>query len=105
MLDRSKSAPPMYLQIANKLSKDIQDKKFDIGDFLPSESQLCQQYDVSRMTARLALTELEKMGLIERIACYNMLDPKNSVVLIMLFSGSNLSYNEEVIGLTGHCLS
>ena len=39
------------------------------------------------------------------IACYNMLDPKNSVVLIMLFSGSNLSYNEEVIGLTGHCLS
>ena len=39
------------------------------------------------------------------IACYNMLDPKNSVALIMLFSGSNLSYNEEVIGLTGHCLS
>lgn len=66
MLDRSKSAPPMYLQIANKLSKDIEDKKFDIGDFLPSESQLCQQYDVSRMTARLALTELEKMGFVER---------------------------------------
>lgn len=39
------------------------------------------------------------------IACYNMFDPKNSVALMMLFSGSNLSYNEEVIGLTGHCLS
>ena len=39
------------------------------------------------------------------IACYNMFDPKNSVALVMLFSGSNLSYNEEVIGLTGHCLS
>ena len=40
-----------------------------------------------------------------RIACYNMFDPKNGVALVMLFSGSNLSYNEEVIGLTGHCLS
>lgn len=39
------------------------------------------------------------------IACYNMFDPKNGVALVMLFSGSNLSYNEEVIGLTGHCLS
>ena len=38
-------------------------------------------------------------------ACYNMFDPKNGVALVMLFSGSNLSYNEEVIGLTGHCLS
>jgi hypothetical protein len=41
----------------------------------------------------------------EGIACYNMFDPKNGVALVMLFSGSNLSYNEEVIGLTGHCLS
>ena len=39
------------------------------------------------------------------IACYYMFDPKNGVALVMLFSGSNLSYNEEVIGLTGHCLS
>lgn len=39
------------------------------------------------------------------IACYNMFDPENSVALVMLLSGSNLSYNEEVIGLTGHCLS
>ena len=39
------------------------------------------------------------------IACYNMFDPKNGVALVMLFSGSNLSYNEEVISLTGHCLS
>ena len=30
---------------------------------------------------------------------------KYIVALVMLFSGSNLSYNEEVIGLTGHCLS
>ncbi len=39
------------------------------------------------------------------LLCYNMFDPKNGVALVMLFSGSNLSYNEEVIGLTGHCLS
>ena len=45
------------------------------------------------------------IGIEKCIACYNMFDPKNGVALVMLFSGSNLSYNEEVIGLTGHCLS
>lgn len=66
MLDHSKLAPPMYLQIANILCKEIENKKFDIGDLVPSENQLCQEYNVSRMTARLALTELEKMGYVER---------------------------------------
>lgn len=66
MLDRSKLAPPMYLQIADKLSKDIEQKKYEVGDLVPSENQLCQTYEVSRITARLALTELEKMGYVER---------------------------------------
>ena len=38
-------------------------------------------------------------------ACYNMLDPKSSMLKNVLFSGSYQSYNERVIGLTKHCLS
>ena len=32
-----------------------------------------------------------------------MFDPQNGIATVVLFNGSNLSYNEEVIGLTGHC--
>ena len=39
------------------------------------------------------------------IACYNMFDPQNGIATVVLFNGSNLSYNGRVIGLTGHCLS
>lgn len=39
------------------------------------------------------------------IACYNMLDPKSSMLKNVLFSGSYQSYNERVIGLSKHCLS
>ena len=41
----------------------------------------------------------------EAIACYNMLDPKSSMLKNVLFSGSYQSYNERVIGLSKHCLS
>ena len=37
--------------------------------------------------------------------CYNMLDPKSSMLKNVLFSGSYQSYNERVIGLSKHCLS
>ena len=41
----------------------------------------------------------------EAIVCYNMLDPKSSMLKNVLFSGSYQSYNERVIGLSKHCLS
>ena len=41
----------------------------------------------------------------EAIVCYNMLDPKSSMLKNVLFSGSYQSYNERVIGLSKHYLS
>ena len=41
----------------------------------------------------------------EAIVCYNMHDPKSSMLKNVLFSGSYQSYNERVIGLSKHCLS
>lgn len=66
MLNRSKLSPPMYLQIADKFAKDIEKKVFICGDIIPSENQISKEYEVSRTTARLALTELENMGYVER---------------------------------------
>ena len=67
----------------------------------PQNEILCSKGDWGRCPQQASLW----LWIATSIACYNMFDPKNGVALVMLFSGSNLSYNEEVIGLTGHCLS
>ena len=54
-----------------------------------------------------AFSDAVKAGYITSspMLCYNMLDPKSSMLKNVLFSGSYQSYNERVIGLSKHCLS
>lgn len=65
-LDKSRLAAPLYLQIFTQLKKDIEIGKYGIGELIPSENQLIEDYGVSRMTARLAVLELVKFDLVER---------------------------------------
>ena len=58
---------PLYIQLKNKLQDQILIGQFGPGVLLPTEHQLCAQYNVSRTTVRRALEELSKMKLIERI--------------------------------------
>jgi GntR family transcriptional regulator len=55
-------APPMYIQVKDLLLKKIKNGEYEHGAKLPSERELSQQYDLSRMTARNALTELVREG-------------------------------------------
>lgn len=55
--------PPMYLQIKEILKERIISGEYLRGQKLPSERELSQIYDISRMTARSALSELVKEGL------------------------------------------
>ncbi len=57
------SSVPMYIQIANELSQAIYDGVYRAGDKLPSESSLCGQFEVSRITVRQALTMLVQRDL------------------------------------------
>ena len=56
----------MYLQIADRLRREIVEGTFEPSGRLPSESQIMTRFDVSRVTVRLALDQLDKDGLIER---------------------------------------
>ena len=56
--------PARYEQIAAYLRDLVADS--DPGDRLPSEAELCERFDVSRMTARQAVQLLANDGLIER---------------------------------------
>jgi GntR family transcriptional regulator len=62
-IDREAFEPP-YHQLAGILRGEIATGILRPGDRLPSETQLCEQYGVSPMTARRALTILLDEGLV-----------------------------------------
>lgn len=53
-----------YRQIYHILKSRIQQATYAIGDYLPSENELCKTYKITRTTARKALDELLKEGFI-----------------------------------------
>ncbi len=57
---------PLYMKIANDLRMQIQTEKIKPGDKLPTEFELMQLYDVSRITASKAVAILAEEGLIYR---------------------------------------
>ncbi len=58
---------PLYLQIKTVIQKQIETGELQIGDRASSERELSETFNVSRMTARQALKELEQEGYLERI--------------------------------------
>lgn len=54
----------VYAAIYSKLRSQIFSGKFRPGDLLPSENQLCGEFNASRETVRKGLKELEREGLI-----------------------------------------
>ena len=54
-----------YKQLFKQIEKDILDERYAVGDFLPSEHHLTEDYQVSRDTVRKALALLQEEGLIE----------------------------------------
>ncbi len=57
---------PLYYQIREQLRRQILSGELKPGDPLPSEAQISAQCGVSRMTARLALSQLANEGLVVR---------------------------------------
>ena len=58
------STTPRYIEIANHLRSLV--ARSQPGDRLPSDAELCEQFGVSRMTARQAVTLLVNEHLIDR---------------------------------------
>lgn len=58
--------PPKYERIAGKLRRRIVSGELDVGARLPGEHELADQHGVHRQTARRALDELAREGLVER---------------------------------------
>ncbi|MGA3215936.1 MAG: GntR family transcriptional regulator [Acidimicrobiales bacterium] len=61
-----RSFEPYYQQLKRILVKEIENNHEE-GDLLPSESELCRIYSVSRTVVRQALGELEGEGLVLKV--------------------------------------
>jgi GntR family transcriptional regulator len=61
-----RAASPLYLQLAQALSKAVADGVYQADEALPSERVLAETLNVSRVTARKAIERLVEQGLIQR---------------------------------------
>lgn len=64
ILNREKGAPPLYSQVETILRTDIEHGKYNKGDSFPTENMLMEEYQVSRVTIRQAMTALSQAGYI-----------------------------------------
>jgi GntR family transcriptional regulator len=62
MTDPSQLHIPMYFRIQQAILEQIQQGVLQPGQQLPTEAELAQQYQVSRITAKRALDELVRQG-------------------------------------------
>ena len=65
LIDKN-SRIPLYLQLMDILMIKMEEEIGENGQ-LPSEREICQQYDLSRTTVRQAINELEKDGYIYKV--------------------------------------
>lgn len=56
---------PAYFQIAADLERRVERGEWGVGERLPSEARLADDYGVTRMTLRQAFAQLAKSGIIE----------------------------------------
>ncbi len=57
---------PLYQNIYEDIYHKISDLTYEVGSYLPSEAELQKIYNVSRITVRRVLTDLEKDGYIKK---------------------------------------
>lgn len=67
MILMGKTNTPLYQMIYNKILGRIKSGEYKSGDRIPSEKELAEEFDVSRITSRKALEMLANEGLIARV--------------------------------------
>jgi GntR family transcriptional regulator len=106
MHDNHKNGTPAYKRIQNAILKRIQTGHLKPGDAVESERELAKIHGVSLMTARHALTVLEREGMVQRRrgAGTFVAPPKIHFNKLMgfteLMAGRNLSAGSKVLSFS-----
>ena len=62
---KNESKMPLYLRVYKKIQKRIEEGEYTENELIPSEAALQKEFDVSRITIRRALQDLELAGFIK----------------------------------------
>ncbi len=87
-IDRG-SAEPFYLQLARLIEDAIDRGEYPPGDRIPSESELCRNYDLARSTVRECLRALEdrsRIRVVPRRGAF-VVDPKGTGWVLQVADG------------------
>src|SRR5882724_5495178 len=64
--DRAVDPTPLYYKLESILRGAIESREYKVGESLPSEREMGEEYGVSRITVRRALETLERERLVRR---------------------------------------
>ncbi len=60
-------AVPLYVQCAEEIARRIKDRLYGVGEFIPPERELSQEFKVARLTIRKSLAALIRQGLLQPV--------------------------------------
>ena len=86
-----------YLEIKEEIKNDILNKKYEVGEKIPSERELASFYSVTRVTVQKAMNSLEQEGFIERVHGKGMFVLKNTEGNIYIFNNEK---SDSVLGFS-----
>ena len=96
---KPKSAKKLSQKIVDKLIEDIQSGKLPVGEKLPTELKLIEQFEVSRSVIREVITELRSLGFVETRHGIGTFVKENVPEQSFLLSTANLEMINDVIAL------
>jgi len=86
---------PLYKQVEESIKSEIKNGRWVVGQQIPTESNLCSLYDVSMITIRRALNNLESDGFLVRVQGKGTFVTQDS--LHYSLSGKLMGFTEEVL--------
>lgn len=102
MIDKN-SPIPVYYQLKNDFIKKIASGVWKAGECISSERELCEIYDVSRMTIRQAIGELVQEGILTRkkgkgtFVCEQKVNQKDMMSFTEMIKQSGRSLQTKVV--------
>lgn len=95
-----KSPIPVYYQLKNIILKKIKDGEFSEGSHIPSERELGESLNISRMTVRQALNQLVSEGVLYREKGRGTFVSKGKIVQRNIMSFSDTVRNRGLVPST-----
>ncbi len=91
------SSEPLYAQLENILLEKIQGGVLNENDLLPTESEICKYFELSRTTVRQTFQDLVNKGYLYRIRGKGTFVSKQKIV--QEFMNKLESFNDEMLAL------